>query len=128
MANREAQIVEDTAKRFKLFREEENLTQTQMAAAIGKNQSQVVRYESGRLAIPIDTVKALEDEFEMNVHWFFDGTGNRKGKAEKSNLVTDIKTLRDNNLMLLNEVKLLKRNFKKLHSDFYEFKNTVKAG
>jgi transcriptional regulator with XRE-family HTH domain len=126
MENKEEQILEDTAKRFKLFRQEENLTQAQMAAAINKNQSQVVRYESGRLAIPIDTVKALEEVFGMNVYWFFDGTGNRKGKEEKSNMVTDIKTLRDNNLMLANEIKRLKRNFSMLHNDFHAFKDSFR--
>ncbi len=126
MADRSAEIVTETAKRIKAFRESEGLTQTKFGEMINKDQSTILRYESGRLSIPIDVIIALNRIFGMNLEWLLTGKGGSKDKPEKSNLVTDIKTLNENNLILMNEIKTLKIEFKKLHKEFFEFKHGLK--
>ncbi len=81
----------DEGNRLKLFIERENLTQNDVAVMLGKQQSQISKYISGALFIPLEVVKTLHIERNLNYSWFFHGTGPMKVKDKaKATLVTDI--------------------------------------
>lgn len=118
----------ETSKRLKTFRESLDLSQTEFGAKIGKTQPTITKYESGYFIIPIGVVKQIHKVFGMNLEWFYNGTGGKKDAPEKSNLITEIRTLNENNEVLTNEIKKIKTELRNLHNAFYEFKHTIKAG
>jgi transcriptional regulator with XRE-family HTH domain len=84
-------IQNEEGKRLQLFMERENLTQDELAAIVGKSQSDVNRYIKGKYAIPLSVVKTLHLKCQLNYTWFFHGTGTLKAKAvEKRNIMTDL--------------------------------------
>jgi transcriptional regulator with XRE-family HTH domain len=111
------------ARRFKEFRKAENLTQIQIGEKLGKDQATIQRYEKGTFAIPIEIVKLMHEKFLMSLDWFFLGKGSRLYVPMKGNLVTDIKAYETNQSILMTQVEGLKKEFLKLHNEFYELKS-----
>jgi|GEM_PF-1216517 len=123
-----ANILTDEAKRLKIFRQQEGLTQQEFAEKLGNGirQPTIQRYESGRLIIPIDVVKDINKIFGISLEWFFNGSGTAKNSKEKEGgLITVTRNLQNDYDLLMNEVKSLKKEFKKLHNEVYELKHGI---
>ena len=118
-------IVTSEAKRLREFRKAEGLTQVELAAILGKDQATVQRYESGEFVISVDIVRILHEKLLLNFSWFFTGKGGRKIVPEKTNLVTDIKSIELNQNLLIDQVAGLKSDYLKLHNAFYELKQQL---
>jgi len=129
MATIDKQIKMQMAARFKQFREEEGLSQDAIAEKTSTPRSNISKYDNGSYNLPIDFILDLKKYYRLSIDWLFTGEGSHKSEVVKNNtLVTDIKTLNDNNIYLHAELKSLKKEFYKMHADFYELKNTFKAG
>ena len=129
MATIDQEIKKQTAARFKQFREKEALNQELIAEKTETSRTTISKYENGTYTIPIDFILAMKKHFRMSIDWLFTGEGSHKGEVLKNKtLIHDIGILSDNNTYLSAEIKRLKKDFYKLHSDFHEFKSTVKAG
>jgi transcriptional regulator with XRE-family HTH domain len=115
------------AKRLREFRKAEGLTQAQMGVVLGKDQATVQRYESGEFVISVDVVRILHEKLLLNFQWFFTGKGGRKIVPEKTNLVTDVKSIELNQNLLIDQVAGLKLDFMLLHNAFYELKQKLNA-
>jgi len=114
------QLKQQIAARFKKFREEENLSQDKLAGATGTNRTTISKYEVGVYTIPSDFILELKKKYNLNIDWLLSGEGFRKNEVSKnSTILSDIRTLNDNNLYLNAELKSLKKEFYKLHKDFY---------
>lgn len=120
------EITTEEAERLKVFRKAEGLSQETFAAKLGTVHSIISRYECGRLNIPIDFIKEMHRVYNLSLTWFFTGKGNRKHIEEKSNLVTDVKTIATNQDILQAQIEGMKHELLKLHRDFHAFKNNVK--
>jgi transcriptional regulator with XRE-family HTH domain len=114
--------VTEEARRFKEFRKAENLTQKQLGEILSKEQATIQRYEKGTFAIPIEVVKALHENYQMSLDWFFLGKGSRLYVPQKGSLVTDMKTFETNQSILTTQLAGLKQEFNKLFKDFYALK------
>lgn len=108
------------AERFRVFRKAEGLSLEELAEILGKkNHSTISKYESGTYNIPIGVVKTMHMKLQMSYEWFFHGKGNRKYTAEKTNLVTDIKSYENAQALISNRVDAIERTLNKLVRDFY---------
>jgi transcriptional regulator with XRE-family HTH domain len=121
-----ARVVSTEAKRLREFRKAEGLTQTEFAVIVGKDQATVQRYESGEYVISVEIVRIMHERLLLNFTWFFTGKGPRKIVPEKTNLVTDVKSIELNQNLLIDQVAGLKLDFIKLHNAFYELKQQMK--
>lgn len=63
-------------QRIRDLREDNNLTQRQLAAKLGMPQSQYCRYEQGYRDIPTDILITLADLFETSTDYLLGRTNN----------------------------------------------------
>ena len=74
-----SELAEVFAARLKTLREENHLTQTELAKRINSNKVQISRYEQG-VVLPVgETVVKLADLFDVSVDYLF-------GRTEIANL------------------------------------------
>ena len=62
-------------ERLKSFREENNLSQAQLAKELKCSKQQIARFETGRAEPQIIFFKILVEKFEINLHWLLFGKG-----------------------------------------------------
>lgn len=104
------------SKRLRKFRKYIGLNQSQLAYALDSKQTIISKYESGALNIPIDVVKALRVQFNLNYDWFFHGVGKMKtDTVERTTITTDLKNIILDNETIKSKVEKLDRDLKKLH-------------
>jgi transcriptional regulator with XRE-family HTH domain len=70
------------AVRFLQLRKQHNLTQPQMADAVGIHITQVKRYESGETQPSLDILKKIATAFNVTTDWLIFEDGEREPKDE----------------------------------------------
>lgn len=123
----EAAVKSDEAKRFKVFRQAEGLSQQEMADVLGVKQPTIQRYESGVLYIPDRITKKMHHRLNMSYEWYFEGKGARKNPttSKKSDLLTDVKQLSTELSLVKSELASIKKTLHKVYNDFYATKHDV---
>lgn len=111
----------ELGERLKLFRTKEDLSLSEMGEAVGKNKSQLSKYENGDLMVPIEVVQALHSKYGLSYQRFFDGTGRMKLSSDekRKDILTDLNELQAKYASLEAKFKNLEVILKKLHADFY---------
>jgi transcriptional regulator with XRE-family HTH domain len=87
--------VELVGRKIRQLRKEQKLTQTELAARIGVQQSDLSRMEKGEYRVSLDTLFRILAEFKMSIGEFFDDL-NRESITPR-----DLSTMR--NLRALDE-------------------------
>ena len=119
------EITRETGVRFKVFRQEKNLTQTEIGKYLEKGKSTIMRYEVGEIPIPADAISTLQTRLGLDVEWFFTGEKSKVKANAPGSLLKDISQLNENNKLLAAKVKMLEKEFLKLHNELYELKHGV---
>lgn len=119
MTKEENRITEE-AKRFKQFREAENLTQEEMGAVLGKTKSHVNKIERGVTSVLLSHVKTLHEKMGMSYEWFYHGKGKRLFTKEDLNTFEFTMDLRNKIDLLVQKVEQQDKIIKKLVRDFYD--------
>ncbi len=107
--------IPEESKRFKKFRQSLGLTQIQMADVLSTKQTIVSKYESGSLQIPLEVVKILRLQYNLNYEWFFHGVGKMKiDGVERNTITTDLKNLLLDNDLTKKKLEQFQRDLIKL--------------
>lgn len=100
--------------KIRKIRKERKLTQTDLAARIGIQQSDLSRMEKGEYRVSLDTLFRILAEFNVSISEFFDDV------AQENITPRDVKVVRDLN-------KLAPEARREVEA-FIEFKRNQKAG
>lgn len=113
-------IIPDEAKRLRIIRKDNKLTQEELGEILGKGQPTIQKYESGTLYIPTEVYKTIHDKLFYNYEWLLSGTGTKKviGKT-KNDLITDVRNINDKYDMLLHNYTEINKKMNKIYRDFY---------
>jgi transcriptional regulator with XRE-family HTH domain len=113
----------DEGKRFKQIRINEGLTQKEFGDRLGKQQSTIQKYEAGVLRVPTEVIAALHNEFKIAFDWYHNGIGETRITGEKSNLITDLGTLKTTLQMANQRIEKLENQVTILIKEVYVLKN-----
>ncbi|MBB6236545.1 transcriptional regulator with XRE-family HTH domain [Pedobacter sp. AK013] len=114
-------LAEEEGLRLKALLDRLDLTQTEFAEQLGRKLSIVNKYCKGKLRIPTEAIRFLYDKYDMNISWFYLGTGKmiNHEKAQKTT-VTDVKQLKQDmehlNLKLLKYIEITDKLVRKVYS------------
>lgn len=61
------EIYREFGERLKSLRKERNLTQTQLAEAVGMTQSRIYKYEKGFQRVPMNVLQTFANYFEISM-------------------------------------------------------------
>ncbi len=87
---RQVQLV---GRKIRQLRKQRKLTQTELSARIGVQQSDLSRMEKGEYRVSLDTLFRILGEFDMGVGEFFDEVARDSFDATDLNLVKKFKDL-----------------------------------
>lgn len=79
--------------KIRQLRKERKLTQTDLAARIGIQQSDLSRMEKGEYRVSLDTLFKILAEFNVSIGEFFDDVNRETVSPHEVKLVRDIKNL-----------------------------------
>jgi transcriptional regulator with XRE-family HTH domain len=87
---RQVQLV---GRKIRRLRKERRLTQTQLSARIGIQQSDLSRMEKGEYRVSLDTLFKILAEFDIGIGEFFDEVARESFAPREVEMVRDFKTL-----------------------------------
>lgn len=90
---RKIRQVELVGPRIRRLRKERKLTQTELAARIGIQQSDLSRMEKGEYRVSLDTLFKILAEFNVSIGEFFDDVARESLTPRDVRLVRDVKNL-----------------------------------
>lgn len=112
--------------RLKLFMEREGITQPDIAELLNVDRSQVSRYISGGLKVPLELVKTLHLRHKLNYSWFFHGAGTMKVKEiEQKKLMNDVTDILATLSVIMASQESMRDTVNKLVRDLYADKHKV---
>jgi transcriptional regulator with XRE-family HTH domain len=92
-AARKIRQVQLVGRKIRQLRKERKLTQNELAARIGVQQSDLSRMEKGEYRVSLDTLFRILAEFDMGIGEFFDEIARTSFSPHDVKLVRDIKSL-----------------------------------
>ena len=96
--------------RLKYLRKSENLTQQELATALGIAKSTVSMYENGQREPDFETLEAISDYFNVNMNTFFpnneqpSGAGTEELSEVKRNLIYKIVAMDDETVEAIDRI------------------------
>jgi transcriptional regulator with XRE-family HTH domain len=87
---RQVQLV---GRKIRQLRKDRKLTQTDLAARVGIQQSDLSRMEKGEYRVSLDTLFRLLAEFKLSIGEFFDDVNRESVTPRDAHLIREIKTL-----------------------------------
>jgi transcriptional regulator with XRE-family HTH domain len=87
---RQVQLV---GRKIRRLRKERRLTQTQLSARIGIQQSDLSRMEKGEYRVSLDTLFKILAEFDIGIGEFFDEVARESFAPREVEMVRDFKAL-----------------------------------
>ena len=96
--------------RLKYLRKSENMTQQELASALGIAKSTVSMYENGQREPDFETLEAISDYFNVNMHTFFpnneqpSGAGTEELSEVKRNLINKIVAMDDETVEAIDRI------------------------
>ena len=113
------------AKRLNQIIEEFGGTYKDFAKLIPVSESAVSYWANGKRAIPSYAIKAICFRLGYAMEWFIFGTGPRKAKREDVKLITEVKELRAEMQMMLQENRAMKARMIAYEKDLEELKALI---
>lgn len=106
---RQVQLV---GRKIRELRKRHKLTQTELAARIGIQQSDLSRMEQGQYRVSLDTLFKILAEFEMGIAEFFGEIGQRPGtmSSRDARVLQDFKSLDERGQREVEEFIAFKRS------------------
>lgn len=92
-AARKIRQVQLVGRKIRQLRKERKLTQNELAARIGVQQSDLSRMEKGEYRVSLDTLFRILAEFDMGVGEFFDEVANTSFSPHDLSLVRHFRAL-----------------------------------
>jgi len=89
---RQVQLV---GHKLRELRKERKLTQVELSARLGIQQSDLSRMEKGEYRVSLDTLFRALAEFQMSIGEFFDGVVKESITPRDANLIQGFKSLHD---------------------------------
>jgi transcriptional regulator with XRE-family HTH domain len=80
-------------RKIRQLRKERNLTQTELSARIGIQQSDLSRMEKGEYRVSLDTLFRILSEFQMSIGEFFDSMAKEALNDKDLSLIRDFQAL-----------------------------------
>jgi len=80
-------------RKIRRLRKDYNLTQTELSARIGIQQSDLSRMEKGEYRVSLDTLFRVLAEFDVSIGEFFDDLGGESMTPRDLRLLSDLKQL-----------------------------------
>lgn len=93
MATRKIRQVQLVGSKIRQLRKEHKLTQNELAARIGVQQSDLSRMEKGEYRVSLDTLFRILSEFDMGIGEFFDEYARQTFKPHDIELVQRLRQL-----------------------------------
>ncbi len=94
------------------MRKERRLTQSELAARIGVQQSDLSRMEKGEYRVSLDTLFKILAEFDVGIGEFFDEVARTTFTPNDVQLIRDVRALSDNDQQEIEEFIGFKRERK----------------
>lgn len=114
-------MITQESKRFRAFRKFIKISQKDLASNLGISQSDISKYENGEYQIPIEVIRRLNEKYQMNYEWFFNGIRPmQKPMQDSKSLTTDISQMKSEHEILIEKIKSLESMLKKIARDFYQ--------
>lgn len=108
---RQVQLV---GRKIRDLRKRHKLTQTELAARIGIQQSDLSRMEQGQYRVSLDTLFKILAEFEMSISDFFGEVGQRRTVTSRdARVLSDFKSLDERGQREVEEFIAFKRSKEK---------------
>lgn len=85
--------VEFVGRKIRELRKERRLTQTELSARIGVQQSDLSRMEKGEYRVSLDTLFRILSEFQMGVGEFFDEVARESLRPRERSMIREYQTL-----------------------------------
>jgi transcriptional regulator with XRE-family HTH domain len=105
---RQVQLV---GRKIRDLRKRHKLTQTELAARIGIQQSDLSRMEQGQYRVSLDTLFKILAEFEMSISDFFGEVGQRRTVTSRdARVLSDFKSLDERGQREVEEFIAFKRS------------------
>jgi transcriptional regulator with XRE-family HTH domain len=80
-------------RKIRQLRKEHNLTQTELSARIGIQQSDLSRMEKGEYRVSLDTLFRILSEFQISIGEFFDDMAKESMSERDMSLIRDFQAL-----------------------------------
>jgi transcriptional regulator with XRE-family HTH domain len=87
---RQVQLV---GRKIRRIRKERRLTQTELSARIGIQQSDLSRMEKGEYRVSLDTLFKILAEFDVTIGEFFDDVANDSMSPREAHIAREFKSL-----------------------------------
>lgn len=87
------QQVQLVGRKIRLLRKQRKLTQTELAARVGIQQSDLCRMEKGQYRVSLDSLFRLLAEFDMGIGEFFDELGREVVSSRELRLMQRLRQL-----------------------------------
>lgn len=87
--------VDLVGRKIRKLRKERKLTQTELAARVGIQQSDLSRMEKGHYRVSLDTLFRILAEFKMSIGEFFDDLNRESVTPQDLQLMRSLRTLDD---------------------------------
>lgn len=111
---RQVQLV---GRKIRQLRKQHKLTQTDLSARIGIQQSDLSRMEKGEYRVRLDTLFRILGEFEMGMGEFFDEVNREAVTPKDAKLIRDLKTLDERAQREVEEFIAFKRTQTRVYED-----------
>jgi transcriptional regulator with XRE-family HTH domain len=92
-ANGKIRQVQLVGRRIRRLRKERRLTQTELSARIGVQQSDLSRMEKGEYRVSLDTLFKILAEFDVGIGEFFDDMARESLTPREVSMVREFKSL-----------------------------------
>ena len=103
---RQVQLV---GRKIRRLRKEHNLTQTELSARIGIQQSDLSRMEKGEYRVSLDTLFRILAEFDVTMGEFFDDAADTELPSRDLRLLTELRQLDQESLREVEDFVAFKR-------------------
>ena len=103
---RQVQLV---GRKIRQLRKEHNLTQTELSARIGIQQSDLSRMEKGEYRVSLDTLFRILAEFDVTMGEFFNDTAEQPAPTRDLRLLNELRQLDQESLREVEDFVAFKR-------------------
>jgi transcriptional regulator with XRE-family HTH domain len=111
---RQVQLV---GRKIRQLRKEHKLTQTELAARIGIQQSDLSRMEKGQYRVSLDTLFRILAEFKLSIGEFFDEVNSELITPRDAKILRELKQLDDKDQRDVEEFIAFKQSKEAKQSD-----------
>lgn len=120
-------VITDEARRIRLIRKENKLTQKDLGELLSKTQGTIQKYESGELFIPTEVYKVIHEKFKYTYEYLINGKAPKKTTPKEESLIKNVNELTQKIDLLNEKFNELNKKMNKIYRDYYGDKKATKS-